>query len=111
MLAAAPGSKATVFSPRTPRKRPVPPVIAFVTVRGSCRCAVGSEPCAVIWRRMLAVERARFERIVTPLQADQAFQAGYQAGLDIDLGEAVRELRAGDQALTTTSADRATGFA
>jgi tetratricopeptide (TPR) repeat protein len=61
--------------------------------------------------RMLAVERARFERIVTPLRDDQAFQAGYQAGLDVDLAEAVRELRAGDQASKATSADRASGLA
>jgi predicted ATPase len=44
--------------------------------------------------RMLAVERARYERIITPLHDDQAFQAGYQAGRDIGLAEAVREIRA-----------------
>jgi predicted ATPase/class 3 adenylate cyclase len=44
--------------------------------------------------RMLAAERARYDRIVTPLQNDQAFQAGYEAGRDIELGDAVRELRA-----------------
>ena len=43
--------------------------------------------------RMLEIERASYERIVAPLQNDQAFQAGYQAGRDIDLAEAVRELR------------------
>jgi tetratricopeptide (TPR) repeat protein len=43
--------------------------------------------------RMLAFERARYERIVTPLQDGQAFQAGYQLGRDIDLAEAIRELR------------------
>jgi predicted ATPase len=45
-------------------------------------------------RRMVAVERARYERIITPLENDRAFQAGYQAGRDIDLADAVRELRA-----------------
>jgi len=38
-------------------------------------------------------ERHLYERILTPLQDDQAFQAGYQAGRDIELEEAVRELR------------------
>lgn len=42
---------------------------------------------------MVAVERARYERILTPLEDDQAFQAGYQAGREIELAEAVRELR------------------
>jgi len=42
--------------------------------------------------RMLS-ERHLYERILTPLQDDQAFQAGYQAGRDIELEEAVRELR------------------
>jgi tetratricopeptide (TPR) repeat protein len=41
---------------------------------------------------MVGYERARFERIVAPLQNDLAFQAGYEAGRDIELGEAVREL-------------------
>ncbi len=43
---------------------------------------------------MVAAERALLERIVTPLQGDQAFQAGYQAGRDIELADAVREIRA-----------------
>ena len=43
--------------------------------------------------RMIAVERARYERFMTPLQNDHAFRAGYQAGRDITLAEAVRELR------------------
>ena len=43
--------------------------------------------------RMIAVERARYERIITPLQDDQAFQAGYQAGREVKLAETVRELR------------------
>jgi predicted ATPase len=44
--------------------------------------------------RILAFERARYERIVNPVQHDQAFQVGYQAGRDIELADAVRELRA-----------------
>ena len=43
--------------------------------------------------RMIGAERARYERIVTPLQNDPAFQLGYQAGLDVELAEAVRDLR------------------
>jgi predicted ATPase/class 3 adenylate cyclase len=43
--------------------------------------------------RMIKIERTWYERIITRLQNDQAFLAGYQAGLDIDLAEAVRELR------------------
>jgi non-specific serine/threonine protein kinase len=42
--------------------------------------------------RMIAAERAEYERIVTPLQKDQAFQAGYDAGREVDLADAVREL-------------------
>ena len=42
--------------------------------------------------RMLTVERARYERIVAPLENDRAFQAGYDNGRDIDLARAVREL-------------------
>jgi predicted ATPase/DNA-binding SARP family transcriptional activator len=38
-------------------------------------------------------ERALCERIITPLQDDQAFQAGYQAGRELELAEAVGELR------------------
>lgn len=41
---------------------------------------------------MLGVERARYEQIVTAVQDDHAFQAGYQAGRDIELAEAVPEL-------------------
>ena len=44
--------------------------------------------------RLLAAERQRYERILTPLQSDQAFRGGYQAGRDIELAEAVRKLRA-----------------
>jgi hypothetical protein len=61
--------------------------------------------------RMLAFERARYERIATSVQTDRAFQAGYQAGRDIDLAEAVRELRGGGQAIAATFAGAATGFA
>jgi non-specific serine/threonine protein kinase len=43
--------------------------------------------------RMVSDERARYERILTPLQDDQAFQTGYRAGHDIELAEAVQELR------------------
>ena len=42
--------------------------------------------------RMLTVERARYERIVAPLENDQAFQAGYHDGRDVDLARAVGEL-------------------
>ena len=42
--------------------------------------------------RMVAGERARYQRIITPLDNDPAFQAGYQAGRDIELADAVREL-------------------
>jgi hypothetical protein len=41
---------------------------------------------------MVSGERARYERIITPLQNDPAFQAGYEAGRDIELADAVREL-------------------
>jgi hypothetical protein len=43
--------------------------------------------------RMVAGERARFERSMIPLRDDQTFQAGYQAGRDIELADAVRDLR------------------
>jgi predicted ATPase len=43
--------------------------------------------------RLVAGERKRYERFVNPLQDDQAFQAGYQAGRDIELPQAARELR------------------
>jgi predicted ATPase len=43
--------------------------------------------------RMLAAERIRYERILTPLQRDESFRAGYEAGRDVDLAQAVRELR------------------
>lgn len=42
--------------------------------------------------RMLTIERARYERIVAPLENDRAFQAGYHDGRDVDLARAVREL-------------------
>jgi predicted ATPase/class 3 adenylate cyclase len=42
---------------------------------------------------MVAAERALLERIVTPLQGDQAFKASYATGRDVELAEAVRELR------------------
>jgi tetratricopeptide (TPR) repeat protein len=42
--------------------------------------------------RMLTSERARYERIVAPLENDQIFQAGYHDGRDVDLARAVREL-------------------
>lgn len=42
---------------------------------------------------MIATERVRYERIMTPLQNEQAFQAGYHAGRDVDRVEALRELR------------------
>jgi hypothetical protein len=38
-------------------------------------------------------ERARYEQILNPLQNDRAFQDGYQAGRDIELADAVNELR------------------
>jgi predicted ATPase len=44
--------------------------------------------------RMIAIERARYERIIIPLEEHQAFQAAYQAGRDIELAQAVNELRA-----------------
>jgi predicted ATPase len=43
--------------------------------------------------RMIAIERARYERIVVLIENDQAFQAGYQAGREIELADALRELR------------------
>jgi hypothetical protein len=43
--------------------------------------------------RIGSMQRAIYEQIVTPLQNDQAFQAGYQAGRDIELADLVRELR------------------
>jgi predicted ATPase/DNA-binding SARP family transcriptional activator len=44
--------------------------------------------------RIVAPMRALYEPVVTPLQDDQSFQAGYHAGLDVDLAQAVHELRA-----------------
>jgi predicted ATPase/class 3 adenylate cyclase len=44
--------------------------------------------------RMLAAERIRYERILTPFQDDARFRAGYEAARDVDLAQAVRELRA-----------------
>ncbi len=43
--------------------------------------------------RMLAAERIRYERILTPVQPDEAFRAGYAAGSDVGLAQAIRELR------------------
>jgi predicted ATPase/DNA-binding SARP family transcriptional activator len=43
--------------------------------------------------RIVAVDRAIYEQILTPFGDDPSFQAGYQAGLDVDLAQAVRELR------------------
>jgi predicted ATPase len=45
--------------------------------------------------RILAAERIRYERILTPLQDDESFRAGCEAGRDVDLGQAVGELRTG----------------
>jgi predicted ATPase len=42
---------------------------------------------------MVAAERGLLERIVTPLEDDQAFRAGYATGREVELAEAVRELR------------------
>lgn len=44
--------------------------------------------------RMIAIERARYERIMTRLENDRAFQAAYETGRDIELAQAVNELRA-----------------
>jgi predicted ATPase/DNA-binding SARP family transcriptional activator len=41
---------------------------------------------------MVSGERALYARIITPLENDPAFQAGYEAGHDIELAKAVREL-------------------
>jgi predicted ATPase/class 3 adenylate cyclase len=43
--------------------------------------------------RILAEERKRYERILTPVQIDQAFRAGYEGARDMDPTEAARELR------------------
>ena len=43
--------------------------------------------------RLVAADRVQYERIVTPLHDHQDFEAGYEAGRDIELAEAVRELR------------------
>ena len=43
--------------------------------------------------RILAAERVRYERVLTSLQHDESFRAGYEAARDIDLTQAVRELR------------------
>lgn len=72
----------------------------------ACAAALRGDHCAAgrLWAvvetaenrlgmRMLAAERAGYERIVNPVKDDQAFQAGYQAGRELDLAEAVRELR------------------
>jgi hypothetical protein len=44
--------------------------------------------------RILAAERVRYERLLTPLQQDESFQTGYEAAGGVELGQAVRELRA-----------------
>ena len=54
--------------------------------------AEAAENC--LGERIFESDRALYERIVTPLQNAQPFQAGYQVGRDIELAEAVRELRA-----------------
>jgi predicted ATPase len=54
--------------------------------------AVAEATEARLGMRMLTVERARYERIVAPLENDQTFQAGYHDGRDVDLARAVREL-------------------
>jgi predicted ATPase len=43
--------------------------------------------------RIVASERALYEQIVTRLPDDQSFQAGYHAGRDVDLADAVNALR------------------
>ncbi len=43
--------------------------------------------------RILAAERVRYERVLSSLQHDESFRAGYEAARDIDLTQAVRELR------------------
>ena len=43
--------------------------------------------------RIIAAERVRYERVLTSLQHDESFRAGYEAARDIDLTQAVRELR------------------
>jgi predicted ATPase/DNA-binding SARP family transcriptional activator len=48
--------------------------------------------------RIVASQRAVYEPIVTPLQDDQSFQAGYHAGLHVDLAHAVHELRTASMA-------------
>jgi hypothetical protein len=45
-----------------------------------------------LWR-ILTSRRAVYEPMRTPLQDDHSFQAGYNAGLHVDLAQAVRELR------------------
>jgi predicted ATPase/DNA-binding SARP family transcriptional activator len=42
---------------------------------------------------VLEFERALYEQIVTPLQDDPSFEAGYHAGRDVDLAQAVHALR------------------
>jgi predicted ATPase/DNA-binding SARP family transcriptional activator len=45
-----------------------------------------------LWR-ILTSRRAVYEPILTPLQDDHSFQAGYNAGLHVDLAQAVHALR------------------
>ena len=44
--------------------------------------------------RILGAERVRYEQLLTPLQHDESFEAGYEAARNVDLAQAVRELRA-----------------
>jgi hypothetical protein len=41
---------------------------------------------------MVGAERAQYERIMIPLQDDQAFRSGEESGRKVDLGDALREL-------------------
>ena len=41
---------------------------------------------------MVGAERAQYERIMIPLQDDQAFRSGEESGREVDLGDALREL-------------------
>jgi hypothetical protein len=43
--------------------------------------------------RMLSAERMRYEQILTPLEHNESFQAAYKAARDVDLTQAVRDLR------------------
>jgi tetratricopeptide (TPR) repeat protein len=43
--------------------------------------------------RMLAAERMRYEQILTPLQHNESFRADYENARDVDLAQAVRDVR------------------